>query len=457
MECRQLGYKKKIQQLENSHDIFQAMLKREGYIAYSKNITFNNDTEIKNYINTLDVAKYFGVENGENIPCLRVSCNNAYGANFYKDDGITYFKCHLNCNCKDKDTGKGDAKTLFGLVYEIYKQQHKTIDYNAIMYNIKMAFCQDYESAFYKEYREIVEYNRAVIENLHHRKYLARLFKRRNLMGFYKDFTELALIYMKEDEEIPYSFYCSNAVVKRTFKHVFGTSSSNYQIEKVNILVALGLVEKLDEDSCSKRMREKIIKAKTIAGKGQGYMKSTNAYKMVKLTPEALREAEKRAKIIVENKIYNIKQDTFKEIEAENKREAKKAETFIKRAKAVIKNELKAKGYIQMCKIAGKIAPKYKYYSSRAEKEKLLAENIKRIKSDYKLESILVDDAARKYFKLTRSVKNDTELIIKRNIDLTSRKKVNKDELVVEMIEKINGLTIKTQISDDIDTSDVPW
>lgn len=453
MECRQVSHKKKIQQLENSFDVFAVMLKREGYKAYANKISFNNDQAIKDYINQkIDVVKYFDIEWGEGIECLRVSCNNAFGANFFKHNKTTLYKCHISCNCEN------DTISLFELIYETFKQQYRITDYNAIMYHIKLMFCQDYESDFYKEFREIVEHNRAVIQNLHHRKYLARLFKRRNLMDFYQYFTELALIYMKEDEEIPYSFYCSNSVIKRTFKYVFETSASNYQIDKVNLLVALGLVEKLDEDSCSKRMREKIIKAKIIASKGKPFMlKATSAYRMKKLSPADIEEAERRAKIILENKIYSIKQDTFKEIETQNKREIQRNETFIKRAKKVIKEELKNKGYIQIHKIVSKIDPKYKYYKSKKEKEELLDTNIKRIISDYKLEIVLVNNSAREHFKLTKSVKDDTEILIRKNVEFLNKKKSSKnDDVFVENTEVINNVTVTYQM-EDIDTSVAPF
>lgn len=450
MECIQISRKRKLTQLETTADTFALMLKREGYIAYKNGYRFENDEDIKNYINKkIDVSSYFGTENGHGMNCLRVSCNNSTGANFYKYKGITLYKCHWGCNCVN------ETISLFELILEVFKQQYKIMDYNIIMYKIKLMFNRNYTSIFYEEYSQIVEHNREMINNLHHRKYLYRLFKKRNLMDLYIDFTELALIYMREDAEIPYSFYCSNMVIKRTFKYVFNKPSSNYQIDKINLLVTLGLIEKLDEDNCGARMRAKIIKAKTIANKDKGYIKATNAYRMHKLTLDDINKAEALAKIILENKIYNVNSETIKEVKQQNKKDLKANETFVKRAKKAIKEELNAKGYIQIQKIASKIDKKGKYYK-KEEKQKLLDENIKRIISDYKLEIILVNKNARKELNLTRSIKDDTEILIRKKTEISEKKKKAKDAIIVENCETINNKNVKYEI-EDIDTSVVPF
>lgn len=460
MECRQISRAKKLKQLEDTYDRMALMLKREGYIAYNKGISFQNDDEMRHYINhNIDVRRYFEIEYGQNIPCIRTSCNNAYGANFFKsDDGTTLYKCHLECAYQE------ETIALYELICDVFKQQHKLYkadDYYTLTYKIKLLFCPDFESEFYKEYRAMINHNRALIEGLHHKKYLKVLFKRRNLMECYKDFTEIAIIYMREDEEIPYSFYCSNGVIKRTLRYVFGKNSgSNYQIDKINILVALGLVEKLDEEDCPKRMRDKIIRAKMIASQGKPFLyNSTSAYRMRKLTLEDLEEAERRAKILVENKIYTVKKDTFKEIEIKNKKETQRNETFIKRAKKAIKEELKKKGYIQLSKVVSKIDPKYKYYKTKKEKEELLDYNLKRIMSDYKLEIVLVNNEAREKFKLTKSVKDNAELLIKKSTEFNNKKKSSKnDEVFIESVEiNSKGDTVVYAIDDSIDTSDAPF
>lgn len=450
MEVKQMSRKRKLAQLENTAETFALMLKREGFIAYKNKITFQNDEEMKDYINKkIDVCKYFDIKLGQGIPCLRTSCNNVIGANFYKSKGTTLYKCH-NCNCWH------DTISLFELILEVYKQQLGIMDYNAVMFVIRMQFVPDYKSDFYKEFQNIIEHNRMMINNLHHRKYLARLFKRRNLFEFYEDFTELALIYMKEDEEIPYSFYCSNSVIKRTFTYILGKPGSNYQIEKTNLLVALGLIEKLDEDNCSKRMRAKIIRAKTIANKDKGYIKATNAYRLKKLTLEDIQEAERKAKIIIDNKVYVIKKDTFKEIAERDKKANKEAEVFIRRAKKAIKEELKAKGYIQVHKIVSKIDKKGKFYN-KEQKQKLLDEHLKRIMSDYKLEIILVNENARKILNLTKSVKDNTEILVRQKNDITERKKTSIDnDVIIENVETVAGLSTIYTI-EDISTTDVPF
>ena len=434
---KQLSRKSKLAQLETTMDNIQMALRREGYLLYKDGIFYTDDEDLKNRINCIDITKYMGIELGQGINCLRVSCNNSYGANFFKSGNTTLYKCHIDCNCVI------DTITLFDLIVEIYKQQRGVMDYNVALRHIKMDFMPNYESEFYKEFREIVEHNRKMIENLHHRKYLSMLFKRRKLMEFYYDFTELALIYMKEDEEIPYSFYASNSVVKRTYTYVFGKNGSNYTLDKANILVALGLVEKLDEDNCSKRMRAKIVKAKMLASAnsadGKTYIKTTSAYRLRKLTLEDINNAEKVAKFILENKIYTIKPGTFKEIEKSNKKRDKANETFVKRAKKAIKEELKKKDYIQLHKVVSKIDPKNKYYN-KAQKEQLFEENLRRICNDYKLDIIVVDSNARKAFSLTRSVKDGAKLLIKKNnTKLNARLKIENDEEIVEIVETNNG------------------
>lgn len=449
---KQVSRKVKLSQLERMMDAYRLALKREGYLFYKEGKVYTNDEELKHCINCIDITKYIGIELGQSIECVRVSCNNSYGANFFKSGDITLYKCHIDCNCVV------DTISLYELILETYKQQLGIMDYNVAMHYIKLDFMPNYKSKFYVEFEEMINHNREMIQTLHHRKYLSILFKRRKLMEFYMDFTELALIYMKEDEEIPYSFYCSNSVIKRTFKYVFGKNGNNYLIDKANILVALGLLEKLDEDTCSKRMREKIIRGKTIAGKDKGYMKSTSAYRLRKLTLEDIKKAEKIAKFIIENKIYSINNETFKEVEKSNKKKDKQNETFIKRAKKVLKEELKNKGYIQLHKVVSKIDPKYKYYKTKAEKEKLLEENLKRIKSDYKLDVILVDDNARKALNLPKSVKDNAKIIVrKNNPNITTKLKVdgNNNEFI-ENVETKNGKSTNICIK-PINTSDVPF
>lgn len=444
---RELSRKAKLAQLEDTMDSFQMALRREGYLFYKEGAYYTNDAELKDRINTIDITKYLGIKLGERIDCIRTSCNNVHSANFFKNGNTTLYKCLDDCNCVI------DTISLFDLIVEIYKQQVGVLDYNVALRYMKMDFMPNYESEFYREFREIIEHNRNLIENLHHRKNLALLFKRRKLMEFYYDFTELAMIYMKEDEEIPYSFYASNAVVKRTFNYVFGKTGSNYLLDKANILVALGLIEKLDEDSCSKRMRDKIVKAKIIANNGKGYIKTTSAYRLRKLTPEDINRAEKLAKIILENKIYTIKADTFKEIEKSNRKREKQNETFVKRAKEAIKEELKEKDYIQLHKVVSKIDKKGKYYN-KAEKEKLFEENLRRIRNDLKLDVIEVDNNTRQVFRLTRSVKDGTQIIIKKNNKKLNARLKNKDgKKVVEIIEDNNSVLIES----DIDTSEAPF
>lgn len=463
MECRQISRKKKLPQLDDTFDRIFLMLKREGFKAYNNGYRFNSDDEIIEYINyKIDVRKYFEVEYGQSIPCLRRSCNNAYGANFFQaDDGATLYKCALDCGHYNEP-----VVSLFKFVTDSFKYQHKLNrldDYYTLMYKVKLVFCPDLESEFYKEFRSIIEHNKTIVESADGRKYknLKALFERRNLMQCYFDFCDIAFIYMREDEEIPYSFYCSNRTVKRTLKFVLEKDScSNYQVDKINILVSLGLIEKLDEDNCPKRMREKIIRAKMIASEGKSFTyKATSAYRMRKLTIDDLVEAERKAKILIDNKIYTVKKDTFKEIEVKNKKEKQINETFIRRAKKAIKEELKNKGYIQTRKIVSKIDPKYKHYSSKIEKQELLDNNIKRIMSDYKLEIIIVNDEARKKFKLTKSVKDGAELLIKKSTKFDGKLKSSiNNEIYRESVEvDSNGNTVVYAISNDIPDEETPF
>src|SRR5699024_8242092 len=141
-------------------------------------------------------------------------------------------------------------------------------------------------------------------------------------------------------------------------------------------------------------------------------MKSTNVYRLVEITPAILERAETIAKVILDNKLQDVSKAKIKELETISKKTEQRHNTFVKRAKEVIRKEIRNKGYIQYRKIAGKIDPKAKYYK-KADKEQLLEETIKRIESEAKLESVLVDSTMREKYNLTRSVKDGEIILIK--------------------------------------------
>lgn len=447
---KQFDLGEKLIQLDNTADIFIRMLRRESFIAYNKGIRFESMDDLILYINTeIDVRPYLNIEYSKNFSCIRRSCINIHSANFYKGiNNITMYHCN-DCGVKKNTT------TLYRVIVEVIGAQLGTFDVSTITSYIRSLFDVCYVSEFYANLSSMTQNNVKMLRLVGKRTKLSQLLRGRKLIDFYSEFAELATIYMREDEPLKYAFYLSQSQIKKQYEYKLNKKASNYTVAKVNMLVALNLIEKVDEDKLGERLKKKVLKRKEETIKDKQVMKSTNVYRLVEITPAILERAETIAKVILDNKLQDVSKAKIKELETISKKTEQRHNTFVKRAKEVIRKEIRNKGYIQYRKIAGKIDPKAKYYK-KADKEQLLEETIKRIESEAKLESVLVDSTMREKYNLTRSVKDGEIILIKAKEKIKEKKKLDEDEkVVIKRIESLGGQEV-VYIIDDIDISDVP-
>ena len=446
---KQLDRSQKLIQLDNTAEIVINMLKRESFLAHSKGIVFNDMNEIIDYINTeIDVRPYFNIEYSKNFSCIRRSCIQIHSANFFKGaNNITMYHCN-DCNVLKSTT------TLYTVVMEAIGMQLKTYDASTINSYIRSLFDVCFVSEFYQELEDMTQNNVKILKKISRKGNLRKLLNNRNLFEFYEEFILLSSIYMREDEPLKYAFYLSQSQIKKQYEYKLGKKASNYTVAKVNMLVALGLIDRVNEDKLGARLRKKVQQRKEETVKDKHIIKSTNVYQLVHLTPEILAKAEEVAKVILEEKMQDVSKAKVEELIKVSNANLKKQERFIKEAKSVIRKEVRAKGFIQYRKIVGKIDTKARYYKKQ-EKEELLESTFRRIKSETNIDLIIVDKAIRERFGLKRSVKNGEEILIKKEEKIEKKKINDEREIEVERYEIMNGEEIRYVI-DEIDHTDTP-
>ena len=240
---KQFDLGQKLIQLDNTADIFIRMLRRESFIAYNKGIRFDNMDDLILYINTeIDVRPYLNIEYSKNFSCIRRSCINIHSANFYKGvNNITMYHCN-DCGVKKNTT------TLYRVIVEVIGAQLGTFDVSTITSYIRSLFDVCYVSEFYANLSSMTQNNVKMLRLVGKRTKLSQLLRGRKLIDFYSEFAELATIYMREDEPLKYAFYLSQSQIKKQYEYKLNKKASNYTVAKVNMLVALNLIEKVDED-----------------------------------------------------------------------------------------------------------------------------------------------------------------------------------------------------------------
>lgn len=302
-----VGYKtqeeKNIELAELYDKIYYALL-LEGM---KNDFKINNPDELIDCLNRINLIEYLGLKEGYGYQCVRKEClSKMTNANFYKYNGIWMYKCFTCFDEKPVPQSK--------IILDVIKTQHPNHSHLDIVNMTREMLSVDYTDEYYDMVKDTITHNLEIIRNLDKKSSLYKLLTKRKLDIFFKDFTEMARVYSmkQQSNNNKIAFYASREFMKKYFEFVLGKKANNSILQKIDVLNALGFIRKVGADELDERMMEKVItyqaKMRMSANNKKNFLKQVNCFTIEKVSPEALEEAERVAKIIIDNKINILTQ-----------------------------------------------------------------------------------------------------------------------------------------------------
>ena len=302
-----IGYKtqeEKNQELSELYDKIYYALLLEGM---NNDYQINDPSQLIDCLNKINLIDYLGLKEGYGYQCIRKDClSKMTNANFFRYNGIWMYKCFT---CFDE---KPVAQSK--IILEIIKSQHPNLKHLDIVNMVREMLSVDYKDEYYDMVKETISHNLEIIKNLDKKSYLHKLLTKRKLDIFFEDFSEMAKVYsMKQQSNSnKIAFYASREFMKKYFEFVLGKKANNSILQKIDVLNALGFIRKIGVDELDERMMDKVItyqaKMRMSAKNKKNFLKQVNCFTIEKMSPEALEEAERVAKIIIDNKINILTQ-----------------------------------------------------------------------------------------------------------------------------------------------------
>lgn len=372
------------------------------------------EKEMFDAINRLDIEVYLGIKKGVHGPCLRPECNFLSHANFFKasDSQIWLY----TCPCCQAGV---ETITFADLILELFRSKYPSCNHRTIVRLIRKAFNLDFVSEFYAEAEQRLRYNMEQLRKVDKKSELGKLIKSRRLEEFLEDYNEIAITYLREDGEYGYSFYASRSIILQYFQDIKKETKGNSIMEKLNLMVDLGFITRLETDEVPSELKRKVNYRKFV--NEEYWLKDVAVYQVNRITDEQLKQAEVYAKAIRANKLYRNKvslDETIRNACSFTKEEI----SFLKKANKDINKELEDKGYIALSSVISKIDKKCRFYKKQ-DKERLYNLLEDRILLEANVKKIKATETNKKKYNMKRVVDRETILV--------------KSDKVVEISERI--------------------
>ena len=339
-----VGYKtqeEKDKELTELYDKIYYALLMEGM---KNDYQINDPSELIDCLNKINLIDYLDMKEGYGYQCIRKDClSKMTNANFFKYNGMWFYKCFT---CFDE---KPVAQSK--IILEIIKSQHPNLKHLDIVNITREMLSVDYKDEYYDMVKDTINHNLEIIKNLDKKSYLYKLLTKRKLDIFFEDFSEMAKVYSmkQQSSDNKIAFYASREFMKKYFELVLGKKMNNSILQKIDVLNALGFIRKIGTDELNERMMDKVItyqaKMRMSAKNKKNFLKQVNCFTIEKVSPEALEEAERVAKIIIDNKINILTQAHMELIKKPKELSEGELET-VKTVGKLIKKLLKKRPYI---------------------------------------------------------------------------------------------------------------
>lgn len=424
-----VSIEEKERQLDNLFNLVVRMLVVEGH----KVKAVEGEAEMFDIINRLDIDMALNIVAGEHMPCVRPGCHYKTHANFFRasDSKIWLYTCPC---CK----AGVETISLAELVIELFKYKYPQCNHRTIVRLIRKAFDANFVSEFYVETNNRLQYNLEILRNVDKDSYLGKLIKKRRLEELLEDYSEIAQMYLLEDNAYDFSFYASRKILLEYFRDMKHTSKSNAIVEKVNLLADMGFITKITGDEIPQEMRKKV----KVKDDVDFFVKDVSVYQVRRITEEQLQQAEEYAKAVITNKIYRNKVSIQKSID-EACSFTKEEELFLNRANKAIEAELKSKGYIALSTLASKIDKKSKYYK-KAEKDALLELLLDRVLLEANVRKIKATETNKAKYNMKR-VKAGEVILVRSDklVEVSPRIRVAESVRVAKKVKSDKIITKK--------------
>lgn len=339
-----VGYKTQDEKDKELTELYEKIYYALLLEGMNNDYQINNPTELIDCLNKINLIDYLGLKEGYGYQCIRKDClSKMTNANFYKYNDIWMYKCFT---CFDE---KPVAQSK--IILEIVKSQYPELKYLDIVNMVREMLSVDYNDEYYCMIKDTIAHNIEVMKNLDTKSYLYKLLTKRKLDIFFEDFSEMAKVYSMKQQSSSnkIAFYASREFMKNYFEYVLGKKANNSILQKIDVLNALGFIRKIGTDELDERLMEKVItyqaKKRMSAKNKKNFLKQVNCFTIEKVSPEALEEAERVAKIIIDNKINILTQAHLELIKKPQELSSEELET-VEGVGNIIKQMLQTKMYV---------------------------------------------------------------------------------------------------------------
>lgn len=326
-------------------------------------LTFNNENDLYNYINSIDLCEFLNIDEGYDINCiLPEHDDNTPSAYIWRtQDNTQIYKCF----------GCGKALTIIGLVEELAQcKRSKAIEFIKSVYGIVLK-----ESDWIVEQKEIMRQNALYLDTEEFKIQFPNISK---LIRTRKTHLKMMLIYFSQfvtdelqvnDKPLFYGGYTK-------LMEVCGINP-NKRITLSQSLTLFTFLNMIDKVELDKIPEKELNKAKSISAK-YGFKKITNFYQFEEYGCMTLNDSENIAKTLIDNNISlkglsreyvlrtfgkELSDKVFPQYKYENERgTSKKSDDFTLRISEYILETIKKKRYIleKDVKINDKIETQWK-------------------------------------------------------------------------------------------------
>lgn len=295
-----VGYKTKDEKDEELKELYRKIYYALTLESLKIKDEIKNTHDMLEFIDKINFVDYLKLREGYGYTCLRSHCTSKMtNANFYKYNNKWFYKCFVCFDSKPIPQSK--------LIVDIIQSQNKDKNYLEIMDMLKSILMLEYNYKYYSLVQNIIKNNLELLNNVSLDTPLGKLLSKRKLLEFYEDFLGVAKIYalQQEKENDSIAFYASRQFLKDYFNIVLNKKANNSILQKIDILNALGLLNKIDaKDLDNRRMNDVInYQAKKRYTTQKNYLKQVNCFSLRALNEEDIKEAQRVAQIIIENKI----------------------------------------------------------------------------------------------------------------------------------------------------------
>ncbi|NLJ96240.1 MAG: hypothetical protein GX321_03730 [Clostridiales bacterium] len=325
-------------------------------------LTFNNENDLYNYINSIDLCEFLNIDEGYAINCILPNHeDNEPSAYIWRtQDNTQIYKCF----------GCGKALTIIGLVEELAQcKRSKAIEFIMSVYGIVLK-----ESDWIVEQKEIMRQNALYLDTEEFKIQFPNISK---LIRTRKTHLKMMLIYFSQfitdelqinDKPLFYGGYTK-------LMEVCGIKGNmNTMSQSLTLFTLLNMLDKVELDKIPEK---ELNKAKSISAK-YGFKKLTNFYQFEEYGCMTLNDSENIAKTLIDNNISlkglsreyvlrtfgkELSDKVFPQYKYENERgTSKKSDDFTLRISEYILENIKKKRYIleKDVKINNKIETQWK-------------------------------------------------------------------------------------------------